>query len=898
MSETLTPLALARIGGLPVETLRRLQDVDALDWATTVIDAELRLADLAEQASSVLHPLIGENEDREQRQALIRIRRNVFNRKRIGLDDLQLVETVDTTAAALLRAWVHAEQHVSELLDGGAERVQRDLTASREALRELLGDENLRSGLQMASPVLAAQVQRYVEGAERSPKKLRRFERSVMGYLARSTVKPSPFSTFTTVQLVRPVGDGDPIASFPVQDRPTSRVRVNVAVVNRITALIVADPQRRQDVLVEPTAGWSRAEDRIRYVRRWVSDGRADQAVTFDSVTDKVFFLRSADVLNELLEVLAAAPHTFAQAQSWLQERHGSAPEPAGRYLEALIDVGVVEVPQLHVDVHANDPWAHLVSRLYAIGRQWADELAGRLEPIGALLDSYAAATDGERAKSMAAIRAQLTAIFADLGEDEPQIPRTVVYEDVLTGPDPVDMHEGQLRSAVIAPLHRIGPVLRAFDLTLAQRLTLKAFFVSRYGSGGSAPDLLTLLHQFQEDFFDQYQSISGQRKAFAADGSYTPEVNWLKDESLERLDLARTTIAGALREHYRGDPDAVEIDLGADLADRVGSILGVLPPAGTTSHLVQTARSGGQDLVVLNNAYQGLHFPFSRFAYAFDGVDHQVDLAEDLRRRAADLDGPEVIHAEVTGGLVTSNLNLHPHLVDHHLVCPGERSSRPPQQQIHLDDLIVEHDAVQDRLLLRSRSLGAEIVPTYLGYLIPLALPEIPRNLLLFARSGMTQFDPWAAVPPAPDDEGMLYRPRVRCGPVVLRRRSWSVQASDLPLGEESAAGEADLLLRWQRYRRRHGLPGRVFASVRTDAAFVGAGSSKPIFVDLASVLSLQAFAAALSPEAHVTFTEMLPDLQDAPARGPRGHHAVELAIESQPRTLAAMSATTSGGN
>ncbi|MGW2845185.1 lantibiotic dehydratase, partial [Streptomyces sp. NPDC001274] len=222
-----------------------------------------------------------------------------------------------------------------------------------------------------------------------------------------------------------------------------------------------------------------------------------------------------------------------------------------------------------------------------------------------------------------------------------------------------------------------------------------------------------------------------------------------------------------------------------------------------------------------------------------------------------------------------------HPLITDYEIVCPGERGTLPEENRIHLDDLHLVHDREADRLVLRSTRLGKEVVPVYLGYLVPLALPELPRTLLLLSPTSMSPLNVWGGVPEGVAVHGVTTRPRVRHGSVVLARRSWSAPAAVLPLRGPGRADD-DWFLGWQAFRRAHGLPDRVFATV-SDSGARGATGAKPSYLDFDSTLSLAAFEALIrTAEARVVFREMLPDENGLHTVSGRGHHVAELAVET----------------
>lgn len=429
--------------------------------------------------------------------------------------------------------------------------------------------------------------------------------------------------------------------------------------------------------------------------------------------------------------------------------------------------------------------------------------------------------------------------------------------------------------------------MLPAFDLTLPQRVTFKGFFLARYGQGGRCDDLLKLVHDFHEDFFDQYMTFTASRTAFDADGQYVPEVNWLGLPQLKALDTARQLFVERMRALWAAstaDDSAADADVHLD-ADFLAEVAAELAPAAPAfapmSHHIQLADRPHDPLVVLNRSYGGLSFPFSRFTPCFDGLDADLLAGADL------VCPPGAVFAEVTGGPVTSNLNLHGRLTEYEIVCPGESGTLPEEYRIQLDDLFLVHDETADRLVLRSARLDREVVPVYLGYLVPLALPELPRTLLLLSPTSMAPLNVWGGVPEGEPAGGVTRRPRVRHGSVVLSRRSWSAPAARLPL-QAPGISDDEWFLGWHRFRRATGLPDRVFVTV-SDSGARGATGAKPQYLDFDSALSLSAFEALLkTDEARVVFRETLPDEDGLHAVSARGRHVAELAVETLAGTAA----------
>ncbi|MFD7229771.1 lantibiotic dehydratase [Streptomyces sp. NPDC059881] len=881
---------MLRVAALPVEAVRALRCPDSRRWAQEVLDEDERLRAAGEHIGDLLHALIGRNDDEASRRTLLSLRREVFNNRLPGDADTALtrVAALDTAAAEALDRWLTDRRALVALRERGAALLAAETARSRAALGRLAGEERLRKGLLLASPTLEAQLDTYVRDVTGRPehapsKKQRKIERSLLSYVYRTACKTSPFSTFTGVvpgRFAQPDGGTERAAGgleVRIDESWTSHTRLNVTALDRLAEAVVADPGRRADLPVALAPGWGRDDDRVRYVRRWVTAGDDDTAVTFDAVKDRLFFLRRSGTLERLIALFEERGSLrYGELCDWLAADRGAPTGEAEQYLRALLDLGMVQVPALRTGVHDVDPLRAFQSSLRTTGSAWGGELADRLDGPLACVDGFPEADPAGRRMLLTRLRDELHAVQEDLGAERGRVPRTMLYEDAAAGRDCTLDLDVWTRSAA-RPLAAVERILPAFDLTLPQRITFKGFFVARYGAGGRCDDLLRLVHDFHEDFFDQYISFTARRTTFDTAGEYVPEENWLGLPQLKALDAARQTFVTGMRERWRTGHDGEELVLDDDFLTEVARELApVSEPFAPMSHHVQLAAGpGGDPLVVLNRSYGGVSFPFSRFAHCFDGLE------ERLLRRSAGLAPEGAVLAEVTGGPVTSNLNLHGRLTEYEIVCPGETATLDAEFSLQLDDLYLVHDEEADRIMLRSERLGRQVIPVYLGYLVPLALPELARTLLLMSPTSMAPVNVWGGVPECEPTHGVTRRPRVRHAGVVLSRRSWSAPASALPLHRPGVSQE-DWFVGWHAFRRAHRLPDRVFATV-SDSGARGATGAKPQYLDFDSPLSLTAFEGLLkSDEARVVFREMLPDEGALHVTSERGRHVAELAVET----------------
>ncbi|WP_063794267.1 lantibiotic dehydratase [Kitasatospora sp. MBT63] len=897
---------MLRVAGLPIDAARRLRCTESSRWAAHVIREEDRLAARGAALSDRLHPLIGATEDADARRALIRLRRQLFN-SRPAHGHLDIPALHDSRAAGIAEDIAHWAADLTGLADlraRGPAVLAADLDRTRTELRHLAAEPRLRAGLQLASPVLAQQLDAFLDdGPHRPPERRRRkIERSLTAYVYRMACKTSPFSTFTGVA----VGDLQPspadTAAPPViqiADRWSSHPRLNVVVLARLADSVLADRDRRDDLPVSPAAGWTENDDHIRYVRRRIATGDDTAAVAFDTASDRIFFLRRSGTLHRMLELFRHHPAIrYRELSHWLCRDQQARPEEAERYLGALTELGLVQVPCLAVDVHSTDPARDFQAALRTVDRPWARTLADRLEGPISCVDRYPSAGPAQRGHLLADLRTALQEIQRELGDDTATLPRSLLFEDVRAGPEtaayPLPPAPGQ-DGGLTGSLYAVERVLRVFDRTIAHRITFKGFFLARYGAGGRCDDLIRLVHEFREDFFEQYLTAADRRTPFDADGAYTPEPNWLHLPGITALDQARQAFTRMLREQWERHGEDEEIRLSTPALTAVADLFrGTGPLLNPRTHFLQPVARTGDPHVVLNQSYGGLAFPFSRFTHCFDAPDARDapdapadgDLSARLRRAAAEAGPHGAVLAELTGGFATTNLNLHGRLTDYEIVSTGEVSSAPPEHRIDVEDLHIEHDPASDRLLLRSTRLGREVIPVYFGYLAPQMLPEIPQTLLLLSPTWTIPLDIWAGIPHAPDHDGVTARPRIRCGHIVLSRRTWQTDLTTLPTRGPGTT-DATWYLAWQRWRHDHGLPPRVYVRVSTPDTPAGARRrtphGKPQYVDFDSHLALNALDALLDqPAGQAYFQEALPDEDDLFTRSGRGHHIAELVVQT----------------
>ncbi|MBY8872563.1 lantibiotic dehydratase family protein [Micromonospora sp. PLK6-60] len=886
---------MLRTAGLPIEVADRLAFDRTAGWARRVLDREDRLRATGRDLADALGAAVAGNlDDDALRRKLIRLRRDVFNLRRPHPADPAAwpADRLGADTHARLAEWLADWGAYRTELAEGAALLDTELRERRGLLRELALDPDLRGGILLASPSLDQYLPGYLTAGATLGKRARRAERSLLEYAFRTACKTSPFSRLTTVNVGTFTDDAGGLLDVdPAPGAPKhGTARLNLAALGRLSTIVLAEESLRADLPVTVTSGWRIEHGRLRYLRRRrTASEDGDAAITLESIHESLFVLPTGRMLHDILTALDGG--RVARMADLVAELavDGRPADEVAQYLHHLLRVGLLVVPTLHLDIHADDPVDGYRAALRAVDRGWADKLAARVAAANRLAAGYSGHDVAGRRHALAAIRDELAAAHADLGRPDIPVPRTLLYEDAaLRTRTPVTADRGRWEREALPGLRALARIMPVFDVNLPRRLAIKGFFRARYGAGGRCEDLLTFAHEFQQDFFEHYTGRLMRRRAFDADNTYVRQENWFRQPEITALDDARLEVARRMNEAYAAlPPGAEELVLDdafmTEVAALVPQTLGVLDPR---SFFLQIAERDGRGRLVVNRVYSGMTLLFSRFAHLFG----EERLADRLRAELARLAPPGAVLAELKGGYDATNLNLHPAVTPYELVCPGEISFRPAAEQIHMDDLRVEHDPDADRLLLRSRRLDAEVIPVYLGFLLPMALPEVQQVLLTFAYLGMAQPDLWAGTTVPLPGTGMVGYPRISHGDLVLQRRMWKLHPGFLPATRTPDQSEADWFLGWQRWRRENRLPRRVFATpegsrltpAAEDAPPAGRPDHKPLYVDFDSLFSVRLLdATARAAGSRLVLTEMLPDRDEQVLRGPAGTYVTELTVE-----------------
>jgi Lantibiotic dehydratase, N terminus len=872
-------LAAVRVAALPGSTADTLAFTRAEALVTTVLDLEDRLHGEGRRLADALYDVVGSPAvSRHDRRRLVDVRRALFRSRELtpAQWDPALAGAVPGDIAARIDTWLAVRRRAARARVRLDACLAAELVEKAQALRETALAVPFTRAMAMASTALHEEVQRWAAAPDRRPKPQKLSHLAV--YVARAAAKTSPFSFFATSYLGRWVEDG-PALRIAGSGAPRAVLEVDADYLDRVARLLAGRAELAAEVQLRVNPSAVQIGSRVQFL------GRPPNEV--------IITVAGTAAVQEAVRILAADPGTSrVDAARMLADAAGADLAAARRYLDRLIDVGLVEV---HLPVpDASADWLGSCARWLRCRGQGPATLGG----VAAALDSAAAAVRrdvpveqvGEHRARCERVRTSLAAVAAELGGPADAGRSPVLFESAV-GPGPATLGARWWRP-VLADLDVLRPWLGMFDVHLPKRLAVSCLQAERFGPGSAVPLLVLYRAVLAEIAVPAAGASAGPtpagravRDAFGAsdpsrsqDAMLTASAAPLFRELAELRARARAGLAGA--------PDAggvVRIDPGV-LARQVRAWPRWLEPPASLAFYLQLCTPEDGAGVVLNAAHGGHGRSTARLRHLLGraGREHGGPDSDPLAS------APLVVELAGRHG---STLNVRSPTTPDEIAYPFVTGAGVAGAGPRLGELVAVHQPDDGVVHLRHSGHGGRILPAHLGLMSAEYLPPAARFVTqVFGTDwcyhpGALTFVPFDALT---EQRPVLAYPRLAVGHVTIRRAGWLMAAAEVPR-RGPREPDADFLLRLNRWSRDHGIPRRCFvrtwqraADAAEEAVLARARTrlGKPLPLDLANWFLLPALARLVAGASMVMFEEQLPTADHGVRLGP-DRFAAEVVLE-----------------
>jgi len=714
-----------------------------------------------------------------------------------------------------------------DVLERWGDAVADDAAARRE-LRRLIVDPAIREAVFVASPQLEAAITAWLDDAD-TPSG-RAAERALVRYVSRMAGRATPFGLFSGV-ATGAVGDITRL-TVPSRSEYRRRTRLDNDYLFAACTVLARAPELRDALRYQPNSSLYLAAGRLRYAEARIADGiRSYHLVAVEPteyLTAALERARGGATIAELAATLCADPDI--------------AREEAEAFVGELIETQLL-VPELSPAVTGTEPAPRIVELLRQCpgGAGFADALADATERIDRLDELSVGTTDayGAVAKVLGGLPAKI-----ELGR---------LFQVDLFKPGAGTT----LGPAVVAELHHGIDLMRQVspppDDSFAE---FRKRFVARYETRE-----VPLVEVLDEESGIGFGNVTAAGHAPLLAGlaiplhgppappSFTP-----RDAHL--LALADGAARSGAHEIELGDDDLVK--LAPPSLPKLGDSLAVQAILAAES---AQAIDDGRFLVRLI----GIDSPGGRLLGRFCHGSTEIDELTREVARAEEALRPDAVFAEIVHlpeGRI-GNILLRPVLRAYEIPYLGT-SGADADRQLPITDLAVS--VLGDRVVLRSRRLGREVIPCLTSaHNVSVLGLGVYRFLCLLSRQGTggTAWS-WGAASSLP------FLPRVRRGKLVVSRACWHLGPDDLKPFADAAKGATAPRAQVQRLREHRGLPRWVVLQ----------DGDNELPIDLDNPLAADSFAHQLKGRTSATLVELFPDPGALCADGPDGRYVHELVV------------------
>jgi thiopeptide-type bacteriocin biosynthesis protein len=733
-------------------------------------------------------------------------------------------------------SWGRGLEAPSATADGAlTDAIGADRQRLRAYLGRILDSPKVRDAIHIASPSLAASLRVWRESPECS--RGRRVERSLVKYVARMSGRSTPFGLCAGVATGR-VGK-ETALRIAARSEYRRSTRLDFQYLARLAFQLARQPELAADAPVRPNSSLHRIGNDLRFFALDV-DG--------DRRTRHFVVAESSPYVDRALAWAANGTVTPRQlAQALAQDAGDITREEAVELVGQMVDAQLL-VTELAPALTGRGALDDLLPQL-----EGHPTVRDRLSQVRATL----AALDGER------LGAELTEPYEKIAATLADLPAPVEPSQLFQ----VDLFkpvvEASLGEQVSRELIRAVHLLRRLQAQEDPLREFRELFRLRYEENPEEVPLQDLFDPELGLFSKSGAGSPGGTLLHGLDVSEAPPrspISWTQADA-HRLRL----LAGALAAGTRA------IELADDDVERLAAPSLLPLPA---AFAVQAVVAAPSEEALSDDRFElyviGAEGPsggnlLGRFCHGDPGLEQGVGRL----LAAEEAHHPDAIFAEVVhlpSEEREGNFLQRPVLRQYEIPYLG-RSTAPADHQIPVSDLTVTLSG--ERIVLRSRSLGREIIPRLAtAHHFAVQRPdEIYPFLCHLQRQGVAGKLGWSwgALASAP------FLPRVVHGKLVLSLATWNLAKEEL--AAIAGAADAALFHAVQELRARRQLPRFVLfaASAPTDHWLP---------VDLDNILSVEAWADLLRPLETAILSEMFSAPEALVAEGPEGRFVHELVV------------------
>ena len=803
MTDTLwdfTPVAMWRRANVPFRELSSLLPSQTCAYLDEIKAMQEARHPLKEEVLAYLYrlvPLVSHDE----RQALIALQRDIHNDREPAPQHVEIAQShLKQDQLDVLINWLTSRRHETQLLQEARATFDHELLAARRELARLALDEEFARGIQLSGAALFQSIESYARTIQESPDMPRQVrkktEETLVSFLYRAALKPSPFASFTQVGTHR-------ISSNAPASLPEHKSQVRLVRLSRILLLWM---EKQLDLIEECREYLPLRVNNTLCLKgeRFEFFTRRHEGSEYSLGGERFVSLPTHNLIQVVLQALQQGASRRAELIEPLVACNISQQE-AVSFVERLIELGLLER-----GLDLPDQEKQYTRRMAEILAQIPGELTQRCVTIFSALadieEEFPQATLKRRDELLAQIQHQVLLFAETLDIKGPSMDdvKSCIYEDVGCFESPRS-YGPALFERVKDDLILLQQLLPLFDEAVIERLGLYEYFSTLYGPEGTCEDILEFYHHFAK--------LDAKVVSSIMQGQGNPGAETIRALRRSFFEYLKSRLTES------GDQTPLLLEK-AWVEDFVRQFPSFLRPQRSVAYRLQFCKDAQDECVVLNGAITGYGAPYSRFCDLFEASSWSLSEAIEntINRHSR-----EIKQMDITT-VLGLNINLHPRLTPLELEYPRAKALPDATGVLHLRDLGVRADAEQRQLYLFSKQDGKSLNLVPLNFIFPAAAPPLYRFLCVFGsvinfRGGF--WDRYLAYVGGEKTERSHF-PRLQLGNIVLERQTWKYWIKHISALNVDEHDEFSLLTAGRQWKDQMGLPAEGFFRITDSAKFL----------------------------------------------------------------------------
>ncbi|PEU19232.1 MULTISPECIES: lantibiotic dehydratase [unclassified Bacillus (in: firmicutes)] len=809
MESYLSLPVIYRVAGAPVESIRNLRLNHFFDVVEKIEELKTNLEMQKDDLCEYLYDKIAQLTDDKVRQKLLRLKRHIYNLRRINNNEefLELLELLSWERKKQIEEWKETIDQIKSLQEKLENTFYEELENKRILFKQYLSDNDFQSAVLLSSIQAYQGLIRYLEKEENGRKKgIPQTEISLFTYFSRMALKTSPFSSFTPLLY----GTISKTGTHSLQDITLEMNELkklsflNHQFTSGIVQMLVQNSLIRPllNIKVNPSADIK--NNQIIYItpREITSQ---EQIIKIPVTPILEYILTHA--LNNI---------TFKDLVMRISKEFEIVEEKVIQYLNKLIQIRFLEVgfpisersPKYEEDI------------INFCNQTKIPSIINLANEFKVLLDNtkrYALLTEPiDRMKAIHTISNQVTKTMNALSGGNPFSIDTfgILYEDAsIIQKNPIRVSDESLEK-VKQPIDEVQYLGSLFNIHEPFRI-LGWHLLKEHFPNGQANDVLEFYSKFMK-YIDENQLINKSSwwenwtQLLALPSVDLPELKKIKNVQQEIIQYIGKKIKTENKEVVLDSNDVMYFE---------ELMRGTVEPPQSVSMFLQPTGKEIHEGLVINKMAQGFGMAFTRFEEIFDDFENGESLIKDLRINTTRFMNNHKVKLVDLGGVFRSNLNLHSGYLPYQLVT-SYNLYVPKEQQVHLSDICIVNNEQEKRIVFIDKRDGKELRFVHTGLMSWFLLPPFYRFLIQMTTEAQPMMSFVERFEESLDLERKMeirHYPRIALKQIVLERETWIIPIDKVPLRQKNELPYR-YMIRLNEWRKNVGLPEACFYKIQPD--------------------------------------------------------------------------------